>query len=301
MLKQRVLTAIVMLIALYAGTVWLSPLFFAGFLSLVLLPALLEWGRLMGLVRDRERLAWVAVFTSTLSLVIWLLLVPDEATEQQTGLYLTMTLTMNVAGVALISALALLFWVGVFYFLRQYPAGQSAWQARWKIGLMGLMCLLPTWVGLLYLKALAPSGLLVFVLVALVSVVDIGAYFSGRAWGNSKLAPDLSPKKTWAGFWGGMASCAALTLCLLTWVHFEYQALPILIWLLLLAAAMLMAVFSVAGDLFESMLKRHRGIKDSGRSLPGHGGILDRIDSLVAATPVYVLAMVLLSTALEVL
>lgn len=301
MLKQRIVTAIVMLLVLYAGTAWLSPVMFAGFLSLILLPALLEWGRLMGLVRDRERMAWVFSFTAILSLVIWFLLRPDLGAQQQTGLFLTSSLTLNVTGVSIISALAMMFWIGIFYFLKRYPRRQEVWQARWRIGLMGLACLLPTWVGFLYLKVLAPSGLLVLILVALVSVVDIGAYFSGRAWGNAKLAPDLSPKKTWAGFWGGVASCGALTLVLLIWVHTEHQALSPLTWVLLLLAAMLLAVFSVIGDLFESMLKRHRGIKDSGRSLPGHGGVLDRIDSLVAATPVYVLALVLLSTRLEVL
>ena len=301
LLKQRVLTAIAMLLVLYAGTVWLSPLLFAGFLSLVLLPALTEWGRLMGLTRDRERLGWVLFFTAILSLVIWLLLIPDAARAQQTGLYLTMDLTLNVTGVSIISALAMMFWIGIFYFLRRYPRRQEYWQARWRIGLMGLACLLPTWVGFLYLKVLAPSGLLVLILVALVSVVDIGAYFTGRAWGNAKLAPALSPKKSWAGFWGGLGSCAALTVCLLTWVHIEFQALSPLTWIVLLLASLVLAVFSVVGDLFESMLKRHRGLKDSGRSLPGHGGVLDRIDSLVAATPVYVLALVLLSTRIEVL
>ncbi|OFE11789.1 hypothetical protein PHACT_00315 [Pseudohongiella acticola] len=301
MLKQRVVTAIVMLLVLYAGTAWLSPVMFAGFLSLVLLPALLEWGRLMGLVRDRERLAWVGSFTVILSLIIWFLLLPGTGAQEQTGLFLTSSLTLNITGVALVSVLAVTFWASIFYFLRRYPRRQEHWQARWRIGLMGLACLIPTWVGFLYLKVLAPSGLLVLVLVALVSVVDIGAYFSGRAWGNAKLAPALSPKKSWAGFWGGLASCAALTLGLLTWVHTEYQTLSPLTWVVLLLAALLLAVFSVIGDLFESMLKRHRGIKDSGRSLPGHGGVLDRIDSLVAATPVFVLAMVLLSTRLEVL
>ncbi|MEX2334904.1 MAG: phosphatidate cytidylyltransferase, partial [Pseudohongiella sp.] len=262
---------------------------------------LLEWGRLMGLVRDRERLAWVGCFITLLSLVIWFLLAPDTGAIEQTGLFLTSSLTLSVAGVSFISALAMGFWIGIFYFLRRYPRRQEYWQARWRIGLMGMACLLPTWVGFMYLKVLAPSGLLVLILVALVSVVDIGAYFTGKKWGNSKLAPALSPKKSWAGFWGGVASCVALTLCLLTWVHIEYQTLSPLTWILLLLAALLLAVFSVIGDLFESMLKRHRGLKDSGRSLPGHGGVLDRIDSLIAATPVYVLALVLLSTRLDVL
>lgn len=287
MLKQRVITAIVMLVVLYAGTVWLPPAYFAGFLSLILMPALFEWAGLMGLTRRRDRLAWIMLFTAVLF-----------------GLMMLMSLdgsVLDARDVATICSLALLFWLVVFYFLREYPQRQSSWNARWKIGAMGLATLIPTWVGLYYLKILSPSGVLVFVLVALVSVVDIGAYFTGRAWGKRKLAPALSPKKSWAGFWGGMASCGLLTLGLLTWVHLRYQPLSMDLWILLLAAAMLLAVFSVIGDLFESMLKRHRGIKDSGRSLPGHGGILDRIDSLVAATPVYVLALIMLSADLDVL
>lgn len=287
MLKQRVITAIVMLVVLYAGTVWLSPAYFAGFLSLILMPALFEWAGLMGLTRRRDRLAWIMLFTAVLFSLMMLMSLDGSI--------------LDARDVAIICFLALLFWLVVFYFLREYPQRQSSWNARWKIGAMGLATLIPTWVGLYYLKILSPSGVLVFVLVALVSVVDIGAYFTGRAWGKRKLAPALSPKKSWAGFWGGMASCGLLTLGLLTWVHLRYQALSLNLWILLLAAAMLLAVFSVIGDLFESMLKRHRGIKDSGRSLPGHGGILDRIDSLVAATPVYVLALIMLSADLDVL
>lgn len=285
MLRQRVLTALVMLCVLYLGTVWLPPTYFAGFLSLILMPALFEWAGLMGLSRRRDVLLWVILFTVVLFCVMMLMSLDGQV--------------LDARDVGLVCALAMVFWLVVFYFLREYPQRQSYWQARWKIGAMGLATLIPTWVGLYYLKSMAPSGVLVFVLIALVSVVDIGAYFTGRVWGNKKLAPALSPKKSWAGFWGGMASCGLLTLGLLTWVHLMYQPLSVDLWLLLIAAAMLLAVFSVIGDLFESMLKRQRGIKDSGSSLPGHGGILDRIDSLVAATPVFVLALIMLSADLD--
>jgi len=287
LLKQRVLTAVIILCVLYAGTAWLPLAYFGGFLSLILMPALFEWAGLMGLRRQRDKLLWVGCFTAILFVVMLI-----------TGLDGSL---FDAKDVAIICSLALVFWILVFFLLREYPARKSLWQARWKIGLMGIATLLPTWVGLYYLKSIAPSGLLVLLLVALVSVVDIGAYFAGRAWGKRKLAPALSPKKSWAGFWGGMASCAALSLAVMSWLHFWHQPLALELWILLLVSAMLLAVFSVIGDLFESMLKRHRGIKDSGRSLPGHGGILDRIDSLVAATPVYVLALIVLSAGLGVI
>lgn len=280
MLRQRVVTAIVMLIVLYTGTAWLSPAAYAGFLSLIMLPALLEWAELMGLQRKRDKMLWLLLVTTVLVPVLIVLVLPGGVP--------------STAGVAAVSATAMLFWFIVFWMIRDYPGGQQHWQATWKIGVMGVLALLPTWIGLFYLKIIDPSGLLVFFLIGMVSIVDIGAYFSGRAWGNTKLAPTLSPKKSWAGFWGGLASCAALTSAVLVWIHLNIQPLSIDMWVLLLVAAMLLAVFSVIGDLFESMLKRHRGMKDSGRLLPGHGGFLDRIDSLMAATPVFVLALVIL-------
>lgn len=287
MLKQRVLTAIVLLVALYVVTAWLPPVYFAIFLTLALVPALLEWARLMGLVRWSAKLVWLALFGALLGLCMWALQSGTEASGR--------------AGLIWLNAAALGFWLLVFWLIHQYPAGQARWSAVWQIGAMGIACLLPTWVGLYYLKAWAPSGVLVFTLIALVSVVDIGAYFTGRAWGRSKLAPALSPNKSWAGFWGGVACCVALSAALLTGLQAATGRLPLSLWALLILATVLMAVVSVVGDLFESMLKRHRGIKDSGRILPGHGGVLDRIDSLVAATPVFVLAILLLGNVLDIL
>lgn len=287
MLRQRVITAVVMLLVLYAGTAWLSPMWFAGFLSMIMLPALLEWAELMGLQRKRDKILWLLLFSMVLLPLTIVLVLPGGVP--------------SIPGVTVVSTLAVLFWFMVFWIIRDYPHGQQHWQAQWKIGVMGVACLVPTWLGLFYLKVLAPSGVLVFILIGLVSIVDIGAYFSGRAWGRKKLALALSPKKSWAGFWGGLASCALLSSAILWWLHHNYQPLALDLWILLLLAAMLLAVFSVIGDLFESMLKRHRGIKDSGRLLPGHGGFLDRIDSLMAATPVYVLALVVLSHGLEVI
>lgn len=282
MLRQRVLTAIVLLAVLYVATAWLPPSWFAVFLTLVLVPALFEWGGLMGLSRGPDKLLWLAAFGAVLGLSL-----------------LALQTLAGDTGLVVLNLLALGFWLFVFWLIHDYPEGQERWSAAWKIGLMGIACLLPTWMALFHLKLWAPSGVLVFVLVALVSVVDIGAYFTGRAFGRSKLAPALSPKKSWAGFWGGLACCVVLSIVLLTWLQSVHGPLSLSLWLLMILATVLLAVVSVVGDLFESMLKRHRGIKDSGRSLPGHGGILDRIDSLVAATPVYMLAVLLLSRNLD--
>src|SRR5690606_10334418 len=108
------------------------------------------------------------------------------------------------------------------------------------------------------------------------------------------LAPDLSPKKSWEGFWGGM-TCSVLLAAVLLWCLHQYvTALDVATMIALLMLAVVVAVASVEGDLYESMLKRSRGIKDSGRILPGHGGILDRIDSLTAAAPIFVFFLLIL-------
>lgn len=120
-------------------------------------------------------------------------------------------------------------------------------------------------------------------IVAVVACADIGGYFAGRRWGKRKLAPAVSPGKTWEGFLGGV--CFNFLLSLVVWglVGGNY--------FMLLAIILPASLASVLGDLFESMLKRHRGIKDSSALLPGHGGVLDRVDGLTAAAPVFALAL----------
>src|SRR5690606_12788388 len=171
--------------------------------------------------------------------------------------------------------------------------GTELWATVPRMSLMGLLVLLPAWIGLLQLKFLDPRGTLVFTLIGLVSIADIGAYFVGRRFGRRPLAPDLSPKKSWEGFWGGMA-CSVLLAATLVWALGQTATLDAVTVIGLLLLAIVVGAVSVEGDLFESMLKRNRGIKDSGRILPGHGGMLDRIDSLTAAAPVFVFFLLIL-------
>jgi phosphatidate cytidylyltransferase len=124
---------------------------------------------------------------------------------------------------------------------------------------------------------------LILLIVAVVASADIGGYFTGRAWGKHKLKPAVSPGKTWEGFAGGVA--ANILLALVLW---QVTGSNLVI---LLAIILPTSLVSVLGDLLESMVKRHRGIKDSGALLPGHGGVLDRVDSLTAAAPVFALAL----------
>src|SRR5690606_33988289 len=135
--------------------------------------------------------------------------------------------------------------------------------------LMGWFVLIPAWVGCIYLRHTPLGAWLVLMLVLIVAAADVGAYFSGRKFGQRKLAPNVSPGKSWEGVWGGLSF--ALLVGTLYYLAFNGQD-----WLSLLVVVAPAALVSVVGDLLESMVKRHRGVKDSGRLLPGHGGIFDR-------------------------
>jgi len=152
---------------------------------------------------------------------------------------------------------------------------------------MGVAVLLPTWLALSYLRNLPNGAWLLLMLVALVAIADIGAYFFGRRFGKAKLAPAVSPGKSWAGFWGGLACSVSFMAAL--W-YFWPGGMPVSLPAMLVLAA-ITSLASVLGDLLESMVKRHRGIKDSSQLLPGHGGVMDRVDSLTAASPVFALGL----------
>lgn len=130
------------------------------------------------------------------------------------------------------------------------------------------------------------SGMFLWMFLAVVMVADTAAYGFGRRWGRTALAPDISPGKTRAGLVGALLSVAALAL-LMAWGF----GFPPLSWFYFVCLALLAACFSVVGDLAVSLLKRRAGVKDSGRLLPGHGGVLDRVDGLLAAAPVFVLGV----------
>ncbi len=262
MLKERLLTALVAGSLLLAGLIFLNTLGVAVLLGAVTLLAAFEWS---SLVR------------------------PGRAT----GLaYVAVTAIVGVASLALplvvIVAAALVWWTWaageVFVFRdRASPLWQPA-TLRW---LAGLLVLVPAWRGCLALKTQDPShpGLLIW-LLAMVWAADSVAYFAGRAFGRRKLAPLVSPGKTVEGALGGVAGAALIGAAGAWWL-----ALPPLgpgDGVLLGGAV---AMLSIVGDLLESKAKRLAAVKDSGRWLPGHGGVLDRIDALTAAVPLFVWTM----------
>ena len=170
----------------------------------------------------------------------------------------------------------------------KFPDGSDLWgESKPLKTLMGLLVLIPAWLALLRLQAQNPWW--VMYVMGIVWGADTGAYFAGRKWGQRKLAPDVSPGKSIEGVIGGLS--VTLVLAIVVAVQIEMNLFRALCFVFLTGFVCLV---SVLGDLLESMMKRHRGIKDSGNILPGHGGILDRIDSLTAAAPVFLLGWYLL-------
>ena len=287
MLKQRVLTAIVL------GAVFIALLFFAppwlwcAFLTLVCGLAAWEWG---GLSRYS---ATGRIVCGMAFALLYVLIVLFMGLHQ----HMDRLFVDSHRVLALLAALVTVLWLFVVpLWLRQKWLLTSR---PWAPVLVGLLVLLPPFVALTVLRhLLQPAGVLC--LLALVWVADSAAYFSGRAFGRHKLAPTVSPGKTWEGAAGAVLGvlCVALLLWWLWGSHTGlWQGQPAVVRLMLfLLSVLLLVVISIAGDLFESLLKRQADIKDSSHLLPGHGGILDRIDSLTAVLP-YALAVILLAGA----
>lgn len=174
----------------------------------------------------------------------------------------------------LILAVGCLFWIGAFYPVLAYKNKAPQW-AKDPYILMGIgfMVLYPFWVGIIALYNVDKKLLLLLILI--VAAQDTGAYFAGKRWGTHKLISNVSPGKTWEGLLGGVIAAMLAVLVLLPYS--------------LMGISLSVMIFSVLGDLFESLIKRIYQVKDSGVLLPGHGGLLDRLDSLTAAVPFFAL------------
>ena len=262
MLKQRVITACVLALVTLWVVLKLPSAGFGAVLLAVLLLCAWEWADLAGLTQPRGRLLYGGLALA-LILAVW-------------------PLTGHAAFVSGLMIPVFAAWCGVLVWLWRY-AGQPGLQDRsFAVGAAGVAALAAAWLALMGLRDEFGPGYVLFLLM-LIWVADIGAYFAGRRWGRRKLAPTISPGKTWEGVWG--AATAALAFALVGAAVLGVGSR----WPGFVAVCMVAVGFSIVGDLFESMLKRQRGVKDSGSLLPGHGGVLDRLDSLIAAAPVFLL------------
>jgi phosphatidate cytidylyltransferase len=261
MLKQRVVTAVIALSALLVVLFVVPPSVAGVAIAAVILMGAWEWSGLLQVSGITLRIGYVILVAAILVLVA----IPFAASVEL------------IFEVSLVSWLCALFWT--FYFPTRIPA-----VLRW---VAGVLVLVPLYLALVILYQAGPEILLFSLFV--IWFADSGAYFAGKRFGRVKLAPSISPGKTWEGVIGGLSAVVLLIIGMWFWVDFGVGRrfdLAVLVPFFLAVACL-----SIVGDLTVSMFKRGAGVKDSGRLFPGHGGILDRIDSVAAAAPLVALGL----------
>ena len=263
MLKARLISAAIMVPLVVCGVLLLSTPVFSLLLAVILLVAAWEWSHLIPVASTLIR----GIFTAAIAALMWLI--------WQAGL------AQNIYPLLL---LAVVWWLCALFWLSrpQICAELSPLTVNLKM-LAGVLVIVPAWAALTTLHASSDNGpALTLMLLVVVWLADSGAYFAGRQWGRTRLAPAISPGKTWEGVYGGLLSSLVFAAVAGGLYSGSFR------WTLkFMLVAGIAVIFSVAGDLFESLMKRHSGVKDSGNIIPGHGGIFDRIDGLVAAAPMF--------------
>jgi phosphatidate cytidylyltransferase len=265
-LRKRITTAIVLAAILMAIVLFLPPIATLILLTVLVLAGAWEWSAFLRLPSYVLRSAYVA-FLALMMPVVW------RVTETPEGRDVVLTA-------------AVVWWVIALGWVVFAPHRVTPWSAA----LAGLLALLPAWLALVRLRFDLPRGAewMIFTLL-LVFAADIGAFFAGRRFGRLRLAPAVSPGKTWEGVLGGAAGGALVAIAGSVWF-----GVPVYAFLPLCLAAV---AFSIIGDLTESLLKRFAGVKDSGTLFPGHGGVMDRIDSVTGAAPVLLFGLTVLGVA----
>ncbi|GAB3734063.1 phosphatidate cytidylyltransferase [Silanimonas algicola] len=265
MSRTRILTGLVLAPTAVAGVLWLPTPWLALVAAVLLLAGLWEWTRLTGLSDPLPRLGYVSANALMIAALAW-------------------AAGPNLFALKAAALLGVVWWALALAWLWRFEFGQAD-RGRFRILklLAGSLAAVPAWAALVWLHQLPEHGpRWALFAVMLVWAADTGAYFVGVRMGKHKMAPRISPNKSWEGLWGGLAGASLIAVLAVKPLGLGWDDLPVLVFLTIVAAMM-----SVAGDLFESLLKRHSGHKDSGRLIPGHGGMLDRLDSLLAALPVF--------------
>ena len=261
-LRKRVATAAVLIALLLVVLFWLPKFVMVAVLTIVVLMGAWEWSAFLKWSDRRARAGFVALVAVLLP-VSWLV-------------------TSTPLGLEALLGLALIWWLVALAWILVAPRRVS----RWSAGLAGLLSLVPAWLALTRLLKIRHGAEWVLFALVLVWMADIGAYFCGRRFGRRRLAPAVSPGKTWEGALGGLIASGVVAVAGGAWFR-----LPLQQFLVLCLAAV---AFSIVGDLTESLLKRFAGMKDSGTLFPGHGGVMDRIDSVTGAVPVLLLGLTFL-------
>ena len=278
MLLKRILTASVLAFLIALAVFKLPMEYFSLVIGLITLLAAWEWSNLAGMTSLFKRILFLLV-----------LILPMLGIQFWTQILELIAQTVDWPDVRDYSGILewlvippVLFWILVMILIRNTPTGvlNLTLKTGYK-ALIGWFILLSAWMFLSRLRALYGTEMTMYFLT-LIWVADISAYFVGKKWGTTKLAPDISPGKTVAGMYGALISglICAVVLSLI----YGFQLMIAADFVLL---SVLTVLISIYGDLFVSVVKRQRGVKDSGSLLPGHGGILDRIDSMIAAIPFF--------------
>ncbi len=264
-MKQRVLTAVFLLPLAIAAVLWLPTGWFMAIVAAILLVGMWEWSRLTGFPKPHQRAMVLLLHAAAMALLArfaW----PDSF--------------------ASVVAVGVLWWLLASAWLTRTQIAHDANRGNALLKMSaGLLMAVPAWAGAAMLHGDGEFGprWLLYALF-LVWAADTFAYFVGSRIGGRKLAPSISPGKTWAGFFGGLGGVLLVALVAIPLLGLDYSyAGPMLL------LALVTGIASVIGDLFESLIKRHSGAKDSGDLIPGHGGVMDRVDSLLAALPVFAL------------
>jgi phosphatidate cytidylyltransferase len=265
--NTRLVSAAVMVPFVAGGILYLPTAGVALALALIMGAGLWEWGRMIPLRSVAARLAYPVAVVGLMALV-WVMPVDRVITP--------------------LLLVAFVWWLAALYWLVHPGFGAEPTAAvRLLKGIVGGVVMLPSWAAFVTLHGRGDHGpVICLALLVLVWLADSGAYFAGRRWGHTRLAPLISPGKTWEGMLGGIVAGGIFILAAGYWYSRSVG------WTLTLGVVSLLVVmFSIVGDLLESLMKRQAGLKDSGHIIPGHGGILDRIDSLTAAAPLFLLGM----------
>jgi len=272
MLKQRVITATILAILLLAALFQLPASGWSVLVGVVVLQGAWEWSKLAKM-RGLQTAVYMGTMLLSFVAVLWIYanLLPQQISVLQICIY----------------GLSAVFWVMIV------PAWfKFGWKPQnlWLLGATGWIVLLPTGMAMLDLRAEIQQPWWLLGVMGMVWMADISAYFAGRKFGKHKLAPGISPGKTWEGVAGAL-------LGVLVYVILVMLASDVTQRYSLLLFAIVGVAFSVMGDLFESAIKRQAGVKDSGTLLPGHGGLLDRIDALTSTLPLAALTLILMRLA----
>ncbi|BFM20939.1 phosphatidate cytidylyltransferase [Gilvimarinus japonicus] len=278
MLKQRILTACVLAATFLVVLFFLPVPLFPAFVATIVLIGAWEWSNLSGLKSVAARVGYLLAQAAAIALAaLYVGLVSLGTPLEPTA---PSVIDSRYAHLLLIGCT---WWAVALLWVQGYPSSSLLWARPILRALMGFFVLVPAWVGFSYVRLQDDGAWLVLMIVAVVAVADIGGYFVGKRFGRRKLAPAVSPGKTWEGFLGGIGANMLFALAL--WLLLGSPLLAVI------ALVVPTSLISVIGDLLESMVKRERGIKDSSALLPGHGGVLDRMDSLTAAAPVFALVL----------